>query len=194
METQKVEFKPNWRDEYLKVLSAFANANGGILFIGLDDKGNPVGVESTQKLLENIPNKVRSKLGVIPSVEIENRQDKDIIKIMIKPSSVPISYDGKYFVRSGSTVIELKGKELADFLMGKLGKTWDEFIEEKATFDDIDTGIIDKFKKYAVDRIPSIVVEKDYRTILEKLNLLEGKKIKRATILLFGKNPQKFYN
>jgi len=192
-ESQTIEFKPNWRDEYLKVISAFANVNGGMLFIGLDDKGNPVGVENTQKLLENIPNKVRNKLGVIPSVEIENRQGKDVIKIMVKSSSVPISYDGKYFIRSGSTAIELKGKELADFLMKKLGKTWDEFIEDRARFDDIDTGTIEKFKRYAEDRIPSIAVEKDYRVILEKLGLVEKEKLERAAILLFGKNPQKFY-
>ena len=154
METQNIEFKSNWRNEYLKVISAFANMDGGILFIGLDDKGNPVGVESAQKLLEDIPNKVRNKFGVIPSVEIESRQGKDIIKIIIKPSSVPISYDGKYFIRSGSTVIELKGKELADFLMKKLGKTWDEFVEEKAKFDDLNRETIVKFKSLAVDRIP----------------------------------------
>ena len=66
-------------------------------------------------------------------------------------------------------------------------------MEEKAGFNDINLKTIDEFKKYAVDRIPSIVVEKDYRTILEKLNLLEGKKLKKAAILLFGKNPQRFY-
>ncbi|MCD6318341.1 putative DNA binding domain-containing protein, partial [Candidatus Aerophobetes bacterium] len=193
METQNIEFKSNWRNEYLKVISAFANMDGGILFIGLDDKGNPVGVESAQKLLEDIPNKVRNKFGVIPSVEIESRQGKDIIKIIIKPSSVPISYDGKYFIRSGSTVIELKGKELADFLMKKLGKTWDEFVEEKAKFDDLNRETIVKFKSLAVDRIPSIVEEKDWKTVLEKLSLIENDNLKRAAILLFGNNPQKFY-
>ena len=30
-ETQNIEFKLNWRDENLKVVSAFANTNGGEL-------------------------------------------------------------------------------------------------------------------------------------------------------------------
>ena len=66
-------------------------------------------------------------------------------------------------------------------------------MEEKAGFNDINIKTIDEFKKYAVDRIPSIVSEKDCQTILEKLNLQEDKKLKKVAILLFGKNPQRFY-
>ncbi len=193
METQNIEYKPSWRDEYLKVIVAFANADGGELIIGVDDNGNPIGVKKSKKLLEDIPNKIRNKLGIIPSVKIEKVGDKDIIHIFIKPSSVSISHNGKYYVRSGSNSFELKGEELTNFLIEKSGKTWDEFVEKKADFNDINLKTIDEFKKYAVDRIPSIVVEKDYQTILEKLNLLEGKKLKKAAILLFGKNPQRFY-
>ena len=193
METQNIEYKLSWRDEYLKVIVAFANKDGGELIIGVDDNGNPIGVKKSKKLLEDIPNKIRNKLGIIPSVKIEKVEDKDIIHIFIKPSSVSISHNGKYYIRSGSNSFELKGEELTNFLIEKSGKTWDEFMEEKAGFDDIDIKTIDEFKKYAADRIPSIVVEKDYQTILEKLNLREDKKLKKAAILLFGKNPQRFY-
>jgi len=193
METQNIEYKPSWRDEYLKVIVAFANKDGGELIIGVDDNGNPIGVKKSKKLLEDIPNKIRNKLGIIPSVKIEKVEDKDIIHIFINPSSVSISYNGKYYIRSGSNSFELKGEELTNFLIEKSGKTWDEFVEEKAGFNDINLKTIDEFKKYAVDRIPSIVAEKDYQTILEKLNLWEDKKLKKAAILLFGKNPQRFY-
>lgn len=192
-ESQNMEFKPNWRDEYLRVITAFANADGGSLIIGVDDDGNPVGIKNAKKLLEGIPNKVRNKLGIIPSVNIEKRKKKEVIKIVIKPSSVPISYDGKYYIRSGSTTQELRGKELADFLMKKLGKTWDEVIEEKAEFGDLNQKTIYKFKNLAVDRIPSITDEKDWKTVLEKLDLVENDSLKRAAILLFGNNPQKFH-
>ncbi|MEA1939914.1 MAG: ATP-binding protein [Candidatus Caldatribacteriota bacterium] len=193
METQNIEYKPSWRDEYLKVVVAFANKDGGELIIGVDDNGNPIGVKKSKKLLEDIPNKIRNKLGIIPSVRIEKVGDKDIIHIFINPSSVSISHNGKSYIRSGSNNFELKGEELTNFLIEKSGKTWDEFVEEKAGFDDIDLKTIDEFKKYAVDRIPSIVAEKDYQTILEKLNLQADKKLKKAAILLFGKNPQRFY-
>ena len=193
METQNIEYKLSWRDEYLKVIVAFANKDGGELIIGVDDNGNPIGVKKSKKLLEDIPNKIRNILGIIPSVKIEKVEDKDIIHIFINPSSVSISHNGKYYIRSGSNSFELKGEELTNFLIEKSGKTWDEFVEVKAGFNDINLKTIDEFKKYAVDRIPSIVSEKDYQIILEKLNLQEDKKLKKAAILLFGKNPQRFY-
>lgn len=193
MESQNTEYKSNWRDEYLKVVCAFANAEGGNLIIGIDDRGNPVGIKDAKKLLEDLPNKVRNKLGIIPSVEIKKKSGQEVINIITSPSSVPISYDGKYYVRSGSTVMELKGNDLANFLMRKLGRTWDDFIEERASFADLNPDTVEKFKKLAEDRIPSIAREKSHKTVLEKLNLMDKGKPKKAAILLFGKNPQRFY-
>jgi ATP-dependent DNA helicase RecG len=193
MESQKVEYKQNWRDDCLKVISSFANSSGGVLIIGLDDLGKPSGLKDVKKFFEDIPNTIRNKLGIIPTVELNKKNKKDIIKVTVAPCSVPISYNGKYYIRSGSTVQELQGKELADFLMKKSGSTWDDIVEERAGFNEIDNDFIEKFKKYAVDRIPSIIKEKDNTILLQKLNLIDDKDLKRASVLLFGNNPQKFY-
>gem|GEM_PF-4964439 len=125
-ESQNIEYKRTWRNECLKTVSAFANSNGGTLIIGLDDSGKYVGLKNAKKLLKDIPNTIRNKLGVIPSVETNN----EIIKIIISPSSAPISYNGKYYLRSGSTVQALQGKDLADFLVKKTGISWDEVFEK----------------------------------------------------------------
>ncbi len=192
-ESQTVEYKQNWRVDCLKAISAFANSDGGNLIIGLDDKGEPSGLKNVKRQLEDIPNTIRNKLGIIPSVERSKTNKKDIIKITVTPCSVPISYNGKYYLRSGSTVQELKGKNLADFLMKKSGITWDDIVEERAGFNETDNDSIEKFKKYAVDRIPSIIKETDNTALLQKLNLIDGKDLKRASVLLFGNDPQKFY-
>ncbi|HDH06626.1 MAG TPA: transcriptional regulator [Nitrospirae bacterium] len=189
-ESQTVEYKQTWRNDCLKVVSAFANSDGGVLIIGLDDGGKPARLKNVKRLLEDIPNTIRNKLGIIPSVELDK---KDIIKVTVAPCSVPISYNGKYYLRSGSTVQELQGKELADFLFKKTGSTWDDVLEERAGFEEIDNDSIEKFKKYSVDRIPSISKESNIKTLLRKLNLLSGDNLKKATLLLFGNDPQKFY-
>ena len=49
-ETQNIEFKSAWRDEYLKWICGFANAQGGSLFVGIDDDGRAVGLENAKKL------------------------------------------------------------------------------------------------------------------------------------------------
>ena len=192
-ESQAVEYKQNWRNDCLKAVSAFANSNGGALIIGLDDHGKPSGLKNAKRLLEDIPNTIRNKLGIIPSVELSKKNKKDIIKITVTPCSVPISYNGKYYLRSGSTVQELQGKDLADFLMKKSGSTWDDIVEERAGFNEIDNDSIEKFKKYAADRIPSIINETDNTALLQKLNLIDDKDLKRAVVLLFSNDPQKFY-
>lgn len=64
-ENQNIEWKESWRDEYLKWICGFANADGGKLFIGIDDKGKIVGIDNAKKLLDEIPNKVRNHLGVV---------------------------------------------------------------------------------------------------------------------------------
>ncbi len=152
-ESQTVEYKRTWRNNCLKAVSAFDNSDGGVFFIGLDDRGKPAGLKNAKKLLEDIPNTVRNKLGIIPLVE---QLSKDVIEVKITTSSVPISYNGKYYIRSGSTSQELQGKELADFLMRKSSSRWDDITEERVDITEVDNNSIEKFKKYAVDRIPSI--------------------------------------
>lgn len=79
VESQNVEFKSNWRDEYLKVICAFANADGGKLIIGIDDKGKSIGVENAKKLLEDVPNKIKDILGIIPKVITESKKAKTLL-------------------------------------------------------------------------------------------------------------------
>ncbi|SHK57884.1 Putative DNA-binding domain-containing protein [Fibrobacter sp. UWOV1] len=69
-ESQNVEFKKNWRDEYLQWVCGFANAQGGTLYVGVDDDGNVVGVEKAKNLAEDIPNKIISLMGIVPDVNI----------------------------------------------------------------------------------------------------------------------------
>lgn len=57
-ESQNIEFKQMWKDEYLKTISAFANSDGGKFYIGVDDDGNIISIDNAKKLLEDIPNKV----------------------------------------------------------------------------------------------------------------------------------------
>lgn len=125
VEDQNTEFKESWRDEYIKWISGFANAEGGILFIGIDDNGKAVGVKQAKLLLEEIPNKVKDILGILVKVNLVERDNLPTIEIVTAPHPFPVSYKGNYFFRSGSTKQELKGNALDRFLLRKQGKRWD---------------------------------------------------------------------
>ena len=64
-ESQNIEHKESWRDEYLKWICGFANAQGGRVYIGVDDDRQVTGVEDSKRLMEDIPNKIRDVLGII---------------------------------------------------------------------------------------------------------------------------------
>ncbi len=53
-ENQNTEWKSSWRDEYLKWLCGFANAQGGVLDLGRNDHGQVVGLEDDQGMLEKL--------------------------------------------------------------------------------------------------------------------------------------------
>lgn len=55
-ESQLTEYKESWRDEYLKWICGFANAQGGVFYIGKRDDGSVCGVADSKKLMEDIPN------------------------------------------------------------------------------------------------------------------------------------------
>jgi ATP-dependent DNA helicase RecG len=118
-ETQNIEYKENWRDEHLKIISAFSNSNGGKLCIGGDDSGKVIGVNDYKRLIEYLPNKIKSHLLITPLINLEKHNEKYVISIDILLASFPIFYNGKIFVRSGSTTQELTGLELSSFLLEK---------------------------------------------------------------------------
>jgi ATP-dependent DNA helicase RecG len=194
-ESQNIEWKESWRDEYLKWICGFANAKGGKIIIGKNDNGEIVGVAKAKRLMEDIPNKIQTQLGIICDVDLKDENGKDYIEIVVKPYDVLISYQGKYHYRSGSTKQVLKGNALNKLLLKKAGKTWDDVIEPRAKFDDIDTSAIEAFKKGATTskRLPFITDEENIEQILDNLLLLEDGNLKRSAILLFGKNPCRFF-
>ena len=52
-ESQSIEFKESWQDEYLKWVCGFANARGGVIYIGVNDDGEACGVKNCKKLMED---------------------------------------------------------------------------------------------------------------------------------------------
>jgi len=145
--------------------------------------------------MDDIPNKIQTLLGIICDVDLHEENGKHYIEIDVKPYDVPISFQGKYHYRSGSTKQELRGNPLNEFLLKKAGKTWDDVTEPRASLSDIDPNAIEAFKKGASKskRLPFIENEKDIKQILENLILIEDGKLKRSALLLFGKNPERFY-
>ncbi|MDQ3712007.1 MAG: hypothetical protein M3388_07285 [Acidobacteriota bacterium] len=155
-----------------------------------------MGVADYKKLMDDLPNKIRDVLGIMAEVNLHEENGLYFIEISTPPYSVPISLRGSYYYRSGSTKQELKGNALMEFLLRKSGKTWDDVVEPRAALADIDEKTVEQFKSDAsrAGRLPAgDGGDLPFAEFLDKLRLLENGQLKRAGIVLFGKDPARFY-
>jgi len=195
-EHQNIEWKESWHNDYFKWICGFANAQGGTLFIGIDDKGNTKHLDNVKKLLEDLPNQVRDLLGLMVDVNLLTANSDDYLEIVVEPYPFPISLRGKYYYRSGSTLQELKGAALTKFLLQRQGKKWDGVPVPNITAGDLKNDTFDFFRKKATKnkRLESEDLDGTNQELLESLQLyLEAEKmLKRAAILLFHPKPEKY--
>lgn len=190
-ESEYEEWKESWRTEYLKWICGFANASGGVLYIGVDDSGKVVGVKNSRKLLEDIPNQVMDKLEIIVEIDLLSEGKLEYVRVSVTPSPYPVSYDGKYYLRQGSTNQLLKGSMLTHFIMAKTGRHWDAEVLDGISIDELEQSNIDIFKREAVrhKRFEKQDVNIDRSELLSRLDLLVGNSVKRAAAMLFLDRP-----
>ena len=135
-------------------------------------------------------------MGIVADVNLHHKDDLDYISIGIEPSNVPISLRGKYYCRSGSTMQELNGSALQQFVLKRMGRSWDDIPNEHATIKDLDRKAIKYFldNGIAADRIDKSESNSSTQRVLENLGLItEDGKLKNAALLLFAKNPRRYF-
>lgn len=194
-ESQNIEFKESWRDEYLKWICGFANAVGGKLYIGVNDAQEIVGVADSKRLMEDLPNKIVNYLGIVADVNLLHASDVDYIEIVVEPSSMPVSYHGQYHYRSGSTKQELKGMSLQQFMLKKMNISWDSMVMPSATMDDIDSAAVMYFLRLAVStgRLSESVLQEAHEHVFRRLHLMnQNGELTIAALLLFGKDIEQW--
>ncbi|MBR6244714.1 putative DNA binding domain-containing protein [bacterium] len=196
-ESQNIEYKESWRDEYLKWICGFANAQGGKIYIGVNDKGDVVGLKNCKKLMEDIPNKIQSSLGIVADVNKKTKNGLDYIEIVVGSSSFPVSYHGEFHYRSGSTKQQLTGIALTEFITRKTGIRWEDVTVDNISVDDLDDESFKIFRREALRRKRMTQDELNISNaeLLDKLHLLSADgKLKRSAVLLFYHDPSVVQN
>ena len=193
-ESQSIEWKRTWRDDYLKWICGFANAEGGVLEIGRADDGSITGIVNARDLLETLPNKIREYLGIMVDVNLCYEEGKEYLEIRVDSYPNPISYKGEYFVRTGSTNQRLTGAALDRFMLKSYGRTWDSVPHPTVSFEDIERSLLDEFRKLAqsAGRLTEDDLQENDERLMQKLRLVDGEQLTRAGALLFHSSPDSF--
>ena len=194
-EKQNIEWKSSWDDEYLKWICGYANAQGGTLYIGKEDNsGKIIGINDARELLKKLPDKITHTMGIIADVNLQNERNLEYIEIIVEKYPSLISYRGKYYYRSGSTMRTIIGAELDKALLKSHGRTWDDIAIPRVSVDDLKKSAIELFKEKAVKsaRLTIEDVNVEDRILMENLNLFKDDCLNRAAVLSFYHNPEKW--
>lgn len=118
----------------LKTLAAFMNTNGGTLLVGVDDEGNPLGLDndkfaSDDKMLLHLNKLIQSHIStihtefVMPDIEVV--EGKKVLRIDCEPATQPAYLDdgnNEYFyVRSGPSTVNLNVSEIFAYIKNRFG-------------------------------------------------------------------------
>ena len=128
------------------------------------------------------------------AVNLRTEGALEYLEIEVEPYPNPISHKGKYYLRSGSTLQELKGAALDRFILRAQGKTWDGVPVPHVGLADLSPQLIERFREKATrsGRVSSNDLQATDAALIEKLKLTEGDYLKRAALLLFHPNPDRF--
>lgn len=196
-EGYNLEFKlslPSKASDLAEEICAFANAAGGTLLIGVDDKKNIVGIKmdnTAKSRLHNILNCIEPHYPV--KTEEIQVQGKTVLCIQCESGDQkPYTVSGAIILRNGPNSEKITSvQRMRDFFQQSDRLFFDEAVCKDFKYpDDFDTDYFSVFQEAA-----GISDAIDTQTTLENLKLFAGnKQFKNGAVLFFGKEPRKFYD
>jgi ATP-dependent DNA helicase RecG len=198
-ESRNLEFKESLsvRDEIGESISAFSNSCNGKILIGISNSGEIKGVQIGEKTIEGLANFIKQNTdnSIYPDIKVEKINNKNIIIIEVKEADEkPVFFRGKAYKRIGNSNHKLSASEIRKLAKESTKSYWDEQICEEASLEDIDKEKVRVFLKEAKkQRDIDIEEETDTKEALMRLKLLKNEKLTNASVLLFAKEPQKFF-
>jgi ATP-dependent DNA helicase RecG len=179
---------------------AFSNADGGKIFIGVEDNGKIKGLKDIEiqefnQLISNTANE-NVKPPIYPLTEIIEINNQKIIIIYIKKGkNKPYRTNtGKYLTKSGSDKRTISQEELRRLFAESENLYADEEALPKTSLSDLNTQIFYQFLERKDSKVYTELKSGvlSLKTILENLDIQKGENITLAGNLLFGFQPQKF--
>lgn len=180
-----------------KTLVAFANADGGELFVGVEDDGQVTGLAHDAIELESLKLAYRTHVHADtplpqPSISLVQVNDKQVLYFSIGKGNefAYLTSDGKCLKRLDLESIPVGAEKIQAERLELSSRTWDRAVEGSATLDDLD---LTQVQQVSNQIAYGVTAEK----CLQHLGLAEftpaGLKLKAAALLLFAKDVRKFH-
>jgi ATP-dependent DNA helicase RecG len=182
--------------EIVETVSAFANARGGTVLIGVTNTGYICGVTIGQDTLEALSNTIQMQTDpkVFPILTTAVIHDKTVVVLHVEESPMkPVLVQGRGFKRIGRSNHVLSSAEVVQLSLASHSLSWDAGPAEGYGLAHLDPEAVRRFLVAAQqERHLGISPEMPLGEALEKLDLWYHGQLTRAALLLFGREPQRF--
>lgn len=173
---------------------AFANANGGVLVIGIEDDGQITGFhnndsKSINDFLEIPYSSCKGRIKIeheIRKVTVNSKKDS-ILLLFIEPSDNAVikTSDDKVYLRVGDKSKLLNHEQVTQLEYDKGERVFEDIVVEDSSMEDVDLQLLQQYKE-------KLGTSLSYEEILDARGLLKRGHLTNAGILLFAKYPTKF--
>lgn len=165
-ENENIEFKSQVTNDLYKEIIAFANTDGGIIYVGVDDKGNAVGIDNIDDNYTRITNGIRD--GIMPDITMfvqYTLQDNGVVKIIVGEGSYKPYYlkskglkSSGVYIRQGASSVPASSEQIRRMIKETDGDVFEEMrsMVQELTFENA----VKAFNKYGVE-----FGEKKYRAL-----------------------------
>ena len=156
-ESENVEYKSQMLEDLYKEVIAFANTDGGVIYIGIDDQGNLTGIDDVDETYTRLTNGIRD--AIQPDVTMFVRyalQDSKVIRIAVSEGSYKPYYlkskglkpTGVY-VRQGASSVQASPDQIRRMIKDSDGDVFEEMrtMEQDLTFEEAEKA----FERYGVE-------------------------------------------
>lgn len=183
------------------IISAFANAEGGTVVIGIDDKTRKLeGINSlSADKVNNLISAPKDYCKPMPMfheefVDIDNKGKQDrllLLHIEASPEQIVRTLNGSTFLRVADKTKELKGEDLRNLEYGKSLRHFEDECHPDATIEDLDQELLNQYKERINARDLTDAQMLSARGFIKTHSGVE--KLTNAAVLLFARNIAKFY-
>lgn len=184
-EGQFIEFKESFDKNFQKEIVAFANASGGVIYLGITDTGKQKGIDISNRLKSQIQDMA---YNCDPSIVINLVEMENVLAIQIpEGKNKPYSCSSGFFMRMGANSQKMTRNQILTLAI-KSGKVrFDEQICDNFDWKDFDE---EKFIYYL--KLAGISYNLPKEEILQNLRVLNDEGFTNAGVLYFAREPYKY--
>lgn len=200
-ESHRLELMPELSDaEKLgRTICAFLNSSGGTVVVGVDDGGKIIGLMDAEASVSGaraaLIERIHPVAGWSSRIETAGARQVAVIDVPAGPRQ-PYVFDQSIFVRTGSTTRAATGDEITAIIDRRsvLPTRWERLPTLGAGIEELDEAEVHRVASEARKRrLYPLLSNDSMMAILEKLNLANDGAILNGAMILFGKNPQKYF-